>query len=293
MVEQFNRKLILENGEECYGYGFGANEERVCELIFNTSVVGYQEIISDPAYAGQAVVMTYPLIGNYGVPVCSEQNGLSTHMDSNAIHPAALIMTEYSPEYSHWNANESLAQWLIREQIPAVMGIDTRALTKHLREKGSMQATLFFENDDTLPKANDEHLVAQVSCAQPITYNSGAGKKVVLVDCGVKQGIIRYLIERGVEVTRVPWDYDFNTLTFDALILSNGPGNPEQGQPTIAHIQSFLAKGEDKPLLGLDLGNQLLALDRYELGSCCRSSRAGSNVDDELHQTLCTDVALT
>mgnify|MGYP003302395549 FL=1 len=253
--------LKLSDGTCFEGVSIGYEKNVTGEVVFNTTMIGYPEVLTDAGARGQIVVMTYPLIGNYGVPACSEQeNGLSDYLDSNVIHPAALIMTEYSPEYSHWNANESLAQWLIREQIPAVMGIDTRALTKHLREKGSMQATLFFENDNTLPKANDEHLVAQVSCDQPITYNSGAGKKVVLVDCGVKQSIIRYLIERGVEVTRVPWDYDFNTLTFDALIISNGPGNPEECQPTINNIRTFLAKGEDKPLLGLDLGNQLLAL---------------------------------
>ena len=253
--------LKLSDGTCFTGTSFGYEKNVAGELVFNTTMIGYPEVLTDANFEGQLVVMTYPLIGNYGVPACSSlENGLSEFMDSHRIHPAAVIMTEYSPEYSHWNANEDLAAWLIREQIPAITGVDTRELTKHLRENGTMQATLIFEGDDTTPTANNENLVQQVTCKEVVTYNAGAGKKVVLVDCGVKEGIIRYLLSRGVEVTRVPWDYDFNTLEFDALLLSNGPGDPEDCAVTIENIKTFLAKGEDKPLLGLGLGNQLVAL---------------------------------
>ena len=253
--------LKLSDGTCFKGTSFGYEKNVAGELVFNTTMIGYPEVLTDANFEGQLVVMTYPLIGNYGVPACSSlENGLSEFMDSHRIHPAAVVMTEYSPEYSHWNAHEDLAAWLIREQIPAITGVDTRELTKHLRENGTMQATLIFEGDDTTPVANDENLVQQVSCKEVVTYNAGASKKVVLVDCGVKEGIIRYLLARGVEVTRVPWDYDFNTLEFDALMLSNGPGDPEDCAVTIENIKTFLEKGEDKPLLGLGLGNQLLGL---------------------------------
>ena len=256
-----NVTLKLSDGTCFTGTSIGYEKNVAGEVVFNTTMIGYPEVLTDSGFEGQIVVMTYPLIGNYGVPACSSlENGLSEFMDSHRIHPAAVIMTEYSPEYSHWNAKESLGEWLMREQIPAITGVDTRELTKHLRENGTMQATLIFEGDDTTPVANDENLVPQVSCKEVVTYNAGAGKKVVLVDCGVKEGIIRYLLARGVEVTRVPWDYDFNTLEFDALMLSNGPGDPEECAATIQHIKTFLSKGENKPLLGLDLGNLLIAL---------------------------------
>ena len=253
--------LKLSDGTCFKGTSFGYEKNVAGELVFNTTMIGYPEVLTDSAFEGQIVVMTYPLIGNYGVPACTDMDQcLSTYMDSQRIHPAAIIMTEYSPEYSHWNANEDLASWLQREQIPAITGVDTRELTKHLRENGTMTATLIFEGDDTTPQAKEENLVAGVSCQEVITYNAGAGKKVVVVDCGVKQSIIRYLLSRGVEVVRVPWDYDFNTIEADAILLSNGPGDPEDCAVTIENIKTFLEKDTDTPLLGLGLGNQLLAL---------------------------------
>ena len=144
--------LKLSDGTCFKGTSFGYEKNVAGELVFNTTMIGYPEVLTDANFEGQLVVMTYPLIGNYGVPACSSlENGLSEFMDSHRIHPAAVIMTEYSPEYSHWNANEDLASWLIREQIPAITGVDTRELTKHLRENGTMQATLIFEGDDTTP----------------------------------------------------------------------------------------------------------------------------------------------
>ena len=258
-----NVTLVLSDGTKFSGQSFGYEKAVSGEVVFNTAMIGYPECLTDPSNAGQIVVLTYPLTGNIGVPPFEkDENGVAKFFESDKIHVKALIVTDYSEAFSHWNATESLGEWLKREQIPAITGIDTRELTKTLREKGVMSGTLVFEGEEA-PEAmqyDEVNLVETVSCNEVVTYNAGGSKKVVLVDCGVKEGIIRYLLSRGVEVTRVPWDYDFNTLEFDALMLSNGPGDPEDCAVTIENIKTFLEKGEDKPLLGLGLGNQLLAL---------------------------------
>lgn len=261
-MSQRNVIIKLADGTTFTGTSFGYEKNVAGEVVFNTTMIGYPESLTDPSSKGQILVLTYPLVGNYGVPACtSESNGLSSYMESAHIQPAAVIMTDYSPEFSHWNANESLGDWLIREQIPAITGVDTRQLTKHLRENGVMMGSILFEGDNTTPAAADDtQLVPQVACKDIIRYNEGASKKIVLVDCGVKESIIRYLISQDIELIRVPWDYDFNTLEMDALMLSNGPGDPHQCQATIEHIRTFLAQPQAKPLMGIGLGNQLLAL---------------------------------
>ena len=175
-----------------------------------------------------------------------------------------LCSADYSQDYSHWNAVESLASWLKREKIPAITGIDTRRLTKVLREQGVMMGRIVMNNDfaAACPAHEDYgsvNWVEKVSCKEVLTYNKGAGKRVVLVDCGVKANIIRCLIRRGIEVIRVPWDYDFNQLDFDGLFLANGPGDPEQCDVTVGHIRLFLHNKEVRPCMGICLGNQLLA----------------------------------
>jgi carbamoyl-phosphate synthase small subunit len=216
-------------------------------------------------------VTTFPLIGNYGVPDTGNgADGLPLFMESDRIHAKALVVADYSETYSHWNAKESLASWLKREKVPGITGIDTRRLTKGLREHGVMMGKIIIEGLDRLDNLDRlDHLdsldygsvnwVEQVSCKEVITYNEGAGKRVVLVDCGVKANIIRCLIRRGIEVVRVPWDYDFNQLEFDGLFLANGPGDPERCEKTVAHIRTFLNNPEVKPCMGICLGNQLLA----------------------------------
>jgi carbamoyl-phosphate synthase small subunit len=185
-------------------------------------------------------------------------------MESDRIQAKALVVADYSETYSHWNAKESLASWLKREQVPGITGIDTRRLTKVLREHGVMMGRIILEGLDRLDNLDSldygaVNWVEQVSCKEVITYNEGATKRVVLVDCGVKANIIRCLIRRGIEVVRVPWDYDFNQLEFDGLFLANGPGDPERCEKTVAHIRTFLNNPEVKPCMGICLGNQLLA----------------------------------
>ncbi len=256
-------RLILDDGTVFCGWSFGAETNAIGEVVFNTAMTGYPESLTDPSYAGQILVTTFPLIGNYGVPDTGlGKDSLPLFMESDRIHPKGLIVADYSKQYSHWNAKESLSDWLKREGIPAITGIDTRRLTKKLRESGVMKGRIMIECCDIVA-ANEDYSsinwVEMVSCKEVIRYNEGAGKKVVLVDCGVKANIIRCLIKRGVEVIRVPWDYDFNQLEFDGLFLANGPGDPEQCTKTVEHIRSFLNKKEVKPLMGICLGNQLLA----------------------------------
>ena len=254
-------RLILDDGTEFCGWSFGYDANAVGEVVFNTAMTGYPESLTDPSYAGQILVATYPLIGNYGVPDTGGEP-LPKFMESERIHVKGLVAADYSEKYSHWNAKESLAEWLKREKIPAITGIDTRRLTKRLRECGVMRGRIVVSVDSEYLENTDYgsiNWVKQVSCKEVIHYNEGAGKRVVLVDCGVKANIIRCLLRRGVEVIRVPWDYDFNRLDFDGLFLANGPGDPEQCSKTVEHIRTFLSNPNVRPLMGICLGNQLLA----------------------------------
>ena len=239
-------------------------------MVFNTAMTGYPESLTDPSYAVQILVTTYPLIGNYGVPNTSiGDDGLPLFLESERIHVKGLVVADYSEHYSHWNAKESLSQWLIREKIPAITGIDTRRLTKLLREHGVMSGQIIIgDSSQTIDHCTEDYgsinWVEQVSCSEVIHYMSegkspGQCKKVVLVDCGVKANILRCLIRRGVEVIRVPWDYNFNQLDFDGLFLANGPGDPEQCGNTVEHIREFLNNKKVRPCMGICLGNQLLA----------------------------------
>lgn len=264
-------RLILDDGSQFIGRSFGYDANTVGEVVFNTAMTGYPESLTDPSYAGQILVTTFPLIGNYGVPDAGMGNdGLPLFMESERIYPKALVVADYSQAYSHWNAAESLESWLKREKIPAITGIDTRRLTKVLRESGVMMGKIVIdginntEDEDSIDYGS-VNWVEKVSCKEVITYQPTpntyhqAPKRVVLVDCGVKANIIRCLVRRGVEVIRVPWDYDFNQLDFDGLFLSNGPGDPEQCGKTVEHIREFLANGQVRPCMGICLGNQLLA----------------------------------
>lgn len=260
-----NRKvtLRLEDGTEFHGTSFGYEKPVAGEVVFNTAMMGYPESLTDPSYAGQLMTLTFPLVGNYGVPPFTfEENGLPTFMESEKIHVRAIIVSDYSREFSHWNGVETLADWLKREQVPGITGIDTRQLTKVLREHGVMMGKILFDDmPDEVPEADyaGVNFVDQVSCREVIKYNEGANKKVVLVDCGVKANILRCLIRRGVEVIRVPWNYDFNELEFDGLFLANGPGDPETCEVTVQNIRRFLANPVVRPCMGICMGNQLLS----------------------------------
>ena len=277
--------LVLQDGTQFRGKSFGYEAPVTGEVVFNTAMMGYPESLTDPSYAGQMLVMTYPLVGNYGVPPFTyrgeklgvrgekkcDASCLPDFMESERIHAKALIVADYSEEYSHWNAVESLADWLKREQVPGVTGIDTRALTKVLREHGVMMGRLEFSEHavansslSTLhPSFQDEdygavNWVARVSCKDVIHYNEGAGRRVVLVDCGVKVNIIRCLVNRGVEVIRVPWNYDYTSMDFDGLFLANGPGDPDTCAEAVDILRKQMLMSR-KPICGICMGNQLLA----------------------------------
>ena len=287
--------LILDDGSRFEGWSFGAEQDTAGEVVFNTAMTGYPESLTDPSYAGQILVMTYPLVGNYGVPSTTlADNGLPLFMESPRIHVKALVVADYSERHSHWNAKESLGEWLRREKIPAITGIDTRRLTKLLREHGVMSGKILIEGGMKKAESTEDYAstnwVERVGCKDVMIYhpdgtstittadpshsildsslftlNSSLStlhsslKKVVLVDCGVKANIIRCLLRRGIVVIRVPWDYDFNTLPFDGLFLANGPGDPERCQVTVDHIRTFLSNSSVRPCMGICLGNQLLA----------------------------------
>lgn len=273
-------KLILQNGLEFQGFSFGYDKPCDGEVVFSTAMVGYPESLTDPSYSGQILCVTYPLIGNYGVPREElSQDGISRFFESEKIWVRGLIISDYSFEYSHWNAAKSLDQWLKEQKIPGIFGIDTRELTKILRDNGSMLGKIVPEGeDDTFDVAdpNLENQVDIVSCKEIKIYGSkatdaelkdmdkylkgaaaGGKKRVVLVDCGVKNNILRCLIRRDVEVVRIPWNYNFNNLYYDGLFISNGPGNPELCIEAVENIKEAM-KGT-KPIFGICMGNQLLS----------------------------------
>lgn len=240
-----NVTLVLEDGTKFHGKSFGYEAPVAGEVVFNTAMMGYPESLTDPSYAGQLMTLTYPLVGNYGVPPFTvEENGLPTFMESDKIYASAIIVADYSEQYCHWNAVESLAEWLKREHVPGITGIDTRELTKVLREHGVMMGKILFDDEpENIPTAEyaGVNFVDKVSCKEIIRYNEGAEKKVVLVDCGVKANIIRCLINRGCEVIRVPWNYDYTDMEFDGLFLANGPGDPDMCEDAVKIIQKQMS----------------------------------------------------
>ena len=257
-----NVTLVLSDGTKFHGKSFGYDASVAGEVVFNTAMMGYPESLTDPSYAGQLLTMTFPLVGNYGVPPFTiEECGIPTFMESDKIYVSALIVSDYTEEYSHWNAVESLADWLKREHVPGITGIDTRELTKVLREHGVMMGKILFDDEpDNIPEADYEgiNFVDRVSTKEIIRYNEGAGKKVVLVDCGVKANIIRSLITRGVEVIRVPWNYDYTGMDYDGLFLGNGPGDPDMCNDAVEIIRKQMSMSK-KPICGICMGNQLLS----------------------------------
>lgn len=249
-------KLVLEDGTEFQGKSFGYEKSVAGEVVFYTAMTGYPESLTDPSYTGQILVSTYPMIGNYGVPKDLAEEGIFQFYESSKIHISGLIISDYSTEYSHWNATKSLGDWLKENNVPGIFDIDTRALTKILREKGSMLGKIVIDEDIELTNPNTENLVAKVSTSEVKTYGNG-DHRVVLVDCGVKYNIIRCLLKRNTTVVRVPWDYDFTQEEYDGVFLSNGPGDPAMCDATVTNIKKAI--GQDKPIMGICLGNQLLA----------------------------------
>jgi carbamoyl-phosphate synthase small subunit len=267
MEKTVSVKLTLEDGTVYMGKSFGTLIPAAGEVVFNTAMTGYPESLTDPSYRGQILCLTYPLVGNYGAPAKDEADDILKFYESGSIHISGLIVSDYSFNYSHWNATESLDEWLRQHKVPGVYGIDTRALTKRIREKGAMLGKL--EPEDTnieFYDPNKVNLVEQVSITEKKVYGSGMCK-IVLIDCGVKYNIIRNLLKRDTTIIRVPWDYDYHTEEFDGLFISNGPGDPKMCKAPIENLKRSLK--EKKPVFGICLGNQLMALasgaDTYKL----------------------------
>src|SRR5262245_25495677 len=225
MSETANWNLFLHDGTRFEGRPFGYPAPATGEVVFNTGMVGYPEALTDPSYRGQILVLTFPLVGNYGVGQTYYQD-LKAHdlgrYESNRIQVAGLVVSEVSAEHSHWDSVKSLSDWLHEERVPALCGVDTRAVTKHLREHGALLGGMA---TDPLPNEmydpNVENLVSQVSVSEPALYGSD-GKRVLLIDCGCKSTIIRQFLMRGISVLRVPWDHDPLQESFDGVVISNG-----------------------------------------------------------------------
>lgn len=252
-------KLVFQDGQIIEGFSFGAETSVAGEVVFNTAMVGYPESMTDPSYKGQIMVMTFPIVGNYGVPSAKEMvQEIESFMESSQIQITGLVISYYSDECSHWNAIQKLGDWMKSQNIPGIYGVDTRMITKKLREKGSTLGKIIVNQEVEFYDPNQDNLVDQVSIKEVKRYNEGADTKIVLIDCGVKNNIIRNFLNRGVELIRVPWDYDYSTLEYDGLFISNGPGDPTMCDKTIEHLKKSLQ--EDKPIFGICLGNQLVGL---------------------------------
>jgi carbamoyl-phosphate synthase small subunit len=273
-MNQLKLNLILEDHTVISGVSFGflptdadSSYEVFGEVVFNTGMVGYEECLTDPSYAGQILILTYPLIGNYGVQGVG--TGLKNKFfESDKIHLRGLIVSEYCEKYSDDHAKKSLGDWLKENKIPAMYGVDTRELTKKIRTKGVMlgKITVPEKNIRYSKKASDiffedpnkNNLVASVSSGEIKKYGQGV-KKIIAIDCGMKNNILRCLLARGVEIKRVPWNHDFSSEeNFDGLFISNGPGDPMMCQETITAIKMVMEK--NIPIFGICLGSQLIAL---------------------------------
>lgn len=242
-------KLTLADGKTFEGFApEGQKNSLPAEVVFNTGMTGYVESLTDPSYAGQILVFTYPLMGNYGV---SEKN----NWESDKIHASGVVVSESCEAWSHQGSNQSLLEWLGSQQVPIITGVDTRALTKHLRVQGTMGGII---GDSKASLKNFIFKTKIVSVARPIIYSTRSKKTVILVDCGVKNNILRSLLKLPVRVKRVPYDYDYAGEDYDGVVISNGPGDPIDYRPTIAITRRALKSS--KPIFGICLGSQLMAL---------------------------------
>jgi carbamoyl-phosphate synthase small subunit len=257
-LERQPSELVLEDGSVFHGISFGFKKVVTGEVVFNTGMVGYPESLTDPSYRGQILVFTYPLIGNYGIPAYDKEDNLLKYFESEKIQVQGLIISDYSENYSHWNAKKSLSDWLVEHKIPGIYGIDTRELTKKLRNKGSLLGKILYDNEKIhFEDPNKRNLVAEVSINKPVVFKKGK-KKIILLDCGTKNNIIRAFLKRNFTVIRVPWDYDFSDEKADGIVISNGPGDPKKCVETIENVKKAMSK--NIPILGICLGSQILAL---------------------------------
>lgn len=269
--------LRLANGKVFTGYSFGKYRNSDGEVVFTTGMTGYPESLTDPSYSGQILVFTFPLIGNYGIPQFQRDDSAKTVQDgfeSGRIQVRGMIISNYSNDYSHFDAATSLHEWLKENDIPGIYGVDTRELTKTLRTTGVMLGkitTKLEEGDLDIVDPNETNLAGMVGVQEPVVYTpkNKNPKKILLIDCGVKNNIIRNFVKRGAEVIRVP--HNFNPLNsqyeFDGIFISNGPGDPKMCTETIVNLKNSFDLG--KPIFGICLGSQILGLsagaDTYKL----------------------------
>ncbi|KAJ1801339.1 Multifunctional pyrimidine synthesis protein CAD [Coemansia sp. RSA 2399] len=260
--------LQLRSGEKFTGGSFGASTSVVGETVFTTSLVGYPESMTDPSYKGQLLVFTQPLIGNYGVPRRTrDAYGLLNHFESENIQCSGIVVGDYATKYSHWNAIESLSEWCEREGVPAITGVDTRALVHILRGQGSTLGALSVgaaqqqQAGITWVDPNADNLVAQASTSSVRVFNPAGDVHVALIDCGVKNNIIRALCDQGARVSLVPWNHDLSGSlhNYDGIFISNGPGSPTKCTETIAQLRHAFSVYQ-RPIFGICMGNQLMGL---------------------------------
>lgn len=280
--------LKLKSGQVFNGISFGATTPVSGEAVFTTAIVGYPESMTDPSYRGQILVFTQPLIGNYGVPgIFKDEYGLLKFFESDQIQCDGIIVNDYATNYSHWTAVESLGEWCTRHGVPAISGVDTRAIVHLLRNQGSTLAKLVVGDDAKngdfskiqYSDPNVRNLVSEVSTAVPVSYNPFGDIKLGIIDCGVKHNILRSLAKRGASVTVLPWNFNFNKIAdqFDGIFISNGPGNPTKVVETINNVRQALGTYR-RPIFGICMGNLILGmaagLDVYKL----RFGNRGHNV---------------
>jgi len=274
--------LVLEDGTFFVGNGFGASRKLTGEVVFSTSMVGYPEALTDPSYKGQILALTYPLVGNYGVPPYDLNLGLPLYFESDRIQTSGLIIHELCVEPNHWASTRTLDKWLSDENIPGIYGIDTRRLTKKLRTYGVMLGLIqtceegeepdldgLLKEAKNIPDPNATDLVKEVSVKEPVHYKVDGEHTAVLIDCGVKNSIIRNLLKRGINVVQVPYDFSAEEIMKyhpDGIFLSNGPGDPKKCVKTVESVRELVEK---VPFMGICLGAQILALsvggDTYKL----------------------------
>lgn len=263
---------MLDDGSVLEGEGFGYSTAAFGELVFNTGMVGYAETLTDPSYAGQILTMTYPLVGNYGVPDPGtiDDDGIPVHFESDAIQIRGLVIHELSPTASHWNAAMTLDEWLYRERVPGISGIDTRDLAKRLRKGGVMMAALAVcedeIDDNTLldrlrgaQRYDGDEFVSGVSTARDVQY--GTGERIVVIDTGAKNAILRCIRDLGYSAVKVPWNSTIqHIMSYEpkGVVISNGPGDPLKCTETISTARSLMEM--NVPTLGICLGAQIIGL---------------------------------
>jgi carbamoyl-phosphate synthase small subunit len=246
-------KLLLEDGRFFDGFLFGSQSSCSGEIVFNTGMVGYVEALSDPSYRGQILTFTYPLIGNYGIP---------ERFESDHIQVRGVVVSRNIQTHSHWESRKSLEEWMKENGIPGISGIDTRALTKHLRSRGTMLGRIIPDelvNMKPIEDPNDRDLVSEVTISKQTIYQ-GKGPRILLIDCGSKESILRSLKKRNCTIIRAPYDLDPENFEYDGILISNGPGDPTKCNKTIENISKILNSSNPPPVAGICLGNQIMAL---------------------------------